>query len=690
MSQYETMIGGGISEEGLINNLSRLGVVDYKALNELLHNSIDANRQGIVPRIAIKQRQNGEISIIDNGKGMNLTDILRMLVLQHPNSINDRPTTGIAGAGFQLATRHLSKGSDVTVSTKMENDEFIVWLVPWEEILRDKVYTNKCTRINATREMEDTFNVDRAISCNGSEISGTTITFKPNTELWGSILAIMSPEFRDENTHLKDFVKYPQFSVGYSNLHISLFDEQVGKDYTLYEKYNPTDLSPELCYSKACVSIICYKNVVNGTIVYLADYLNNTYECKRKGRGYEVIPSEVPKNKYEDDSNYKYIPNELFEFRTCLQKDSKWFDMESSTHLPGSGKHLFPMQKRCGFDNSDSTISQLGKVSIIRNNVKTGDTIASSPAARANLKCRILASITSSIHYTIKACEPDSAILDDTFEVNAVKSDSDPILPVNLKRLLSFVQEKVRDNIYSKLENAVSTNTDLPEEEESGTDVDSNVGHCETDDNDHQNLEEDETMKHIQEQIDHDNDNAWILRKHAAPKEKEEDEDEESTYMYTSENSNSDEEADESSVSNNSVSSDTSVQSAARQEIVATIPEPIQRELGTARQNRYTKTVVINILNSTLPEYINTLTNEEKHRFESEYCKALMNMVYEVNHHGQGVDDVFYRMAIQCGSNFCKNEYMNMITNKLDSDTVAGGSKLRDFIESHVKVDFEE
>ena len=63
MSQYETMIGGGISEEGLINNLSRLGVVDYKALNELLHNSIDANRQGIVPRIAIKQRQNGEITI---------------------------------------------------------------------------------------------------------------------------------------------------------------------------------------------------------------------------------------------------------------------------------------------------------------------------------------------------------------------------------------------------------------------------------------------------------------------------------------------------------------------------------------------------------------------------------------------------------------------------------------------------
>jgi len=659
MSQYETTIGGGISEEGVIDNLSRLGVVDYKAINELLHNSIDANRQGIVPRIAIKQRQNGEISIIDNGNGMNLTDILRMLVLQHPNSISDRPTTGIAGAGFQLATRHLSKGSDVTVSTKMENGEFIVWLVPWEEILRDKVYTNKCTRINATREMEDTFNVDRAISCDGSEISGTTITFKPNTELWDSILAIMSPEFKDENIHLKDFVKYPQFSVGYSNLHMSLFDEQDGKSYTLYEKYNPTDLSPELCYSKARVSIICYKNVVNGSIVYLADYLNNTYECKKKGRGYEAIPSEVPKNKYEDDSNYKYIPNELFEFRTCLQKDSKWFDMESSTHLPGGGKHLFPMQEQCGFDNSDSTISQLGKVTIIRNNVKTGDTVASSPAARAGLKSRILASITSSIHYTIKACEPDSVILDDIFEVNAVKSDSDPILPVNLKRLLSFVQEKVRDDIYSKLENAVSMNTALPEEEESDTDVDSNVGHCETDDNDHQNLEEEE-------------------------------EDEESTYMYTSENSNSGEEDDESSVSNNSVSSDTSAQSAARQEIVATIPEPIQRQLGTARQNRYTKTVINNILNTTLPEYINTLTNEEKPRFESEYCKALMNMVYEVNHHGQGVDDVFYRMAIQCGSNFCKNEYMNMITNKLDSDTVAGGSKLRDFIESHVKVDFEE
>jgi hypothetical protein len=65
-------------------------------------------------------------------------------------------------------------------------------------------------------------------------------------------------------------------------------------------------------------------------------------------------------------------------------------------------------------------------------------------------------------------------------------------------------------------------------------------------------------------------------------------------------------------------------------------------------------------------------------------------MVYEVNHHGQGVDDVFYRMAIQCGSNFCKNEYINMITNKLDNVTVAGGSKLRVFIESHVKVDFEE
>jgi hypothetical protein len=670
MSQNTTMIGGGISEEGLINNLSRLGVVDYKAINELLHNSIDANRQGIVPRIVIKQRINGEISIIDNGKGMNVTDILRMLVLQHPNSINDKPTTGIAGAGFQLATRHLSKGSDVTVSTKMENGEFIVWLVPWEEILRDKVYTNKCTRINATREMEDTFNVDRAIPCDGSEISGTTITFKPNTELWGSILAIMCPGVRDENRHLKDFVKYPQFSVGYSNLHMSLFDEQDGKSYTLYEKYNPTDLSPELCYSKARVSIICYKIVVNGSIVYLADYLNNTYECKKTGRGYEATPSEIPKNKYEDNSNYKYIPNEQFEFRTCLQKDSKWFDMESSTHLPGGGKHLFPMQKQCGFDNSDSTISQLGKVSIIRNNVKTGDTVASSPAARAGLKSRILASLTSSIHYTIKACEPDSAILDDTFEVNAVKSDSDPILPVNLKRLLSFVQEKVRDDIYSKLENAVSKNTYIPEEEESDTDVDSNVGHCETDDNEHQNLEE---------------------------------EDEETTYMYeedstannthnnTSENSNSGEEDDESSVSNNSVSSDTSAQSAARQEIVATIPDPIQRQLGTAIQNRYTKKVVNHILNTTLPEYINKLTNEEKPRFESEYCKALMNMVYEVNHHGQGVDDVFYRMAIQCGSNFCKNEYMNMITNKLDSDTVAGGSKLRDFIESHViNVDFEE
>ena len=114
--------------------------------------------------------------------------------------------------------------------------------------------------------------------------------------------------------------------------------------------------------------------------------------------------------------------------------------------------------------------------------------------------------------------------------------------------------------------------------------------------------------------------------------------------------------------------------------VLSQLPEADTRQNGPGEQSRLTKKDTVSILNQTIPEYLTLLNKDDKPEFEVKLCKMLYEMIWEKTHHGQGIDDFMYRMAICCGFEKMREEYLISIRLKVDSHHVSGGSKLSEMV----------
>ena len=91
---------GEIDERGFLNTLTKIGLTDSQAINELIANCIDADAKNIKFR-----QDNVNIRLLDDGNGMDTEGATNMACCSRENHANDK-AKGVAGAP-QGIPRHI-------------------------------------------------------------------------------------------------------------------------------------------------------------------------------------------------------------------------------------------------------------------------------------------------------------------------------------------------------------------------------------------------------------------------------------------------------------------------------------------------------------------------------------------------------------------------------------------------------
>ena len=171
--------GGRWDENGLVSSLDRKGFTPNKCCAELMSNSIDKQATRIIWKI------NSEcIKLIDDGIGMSCKNLEDMFAMFKANN-EHKKSMGVSGLGGKEGMYILSKKinkepTTVTVFTQSSNGEHIKAVVPWGEIIAQKIYTGKIIFTKMIPEEIEIFTSDRK-DCEFNH--GTTIQFEYNDEL---------------------------------------------------------------------------------------------------------------------------------------------------------------------------------------------------------------------------------------------------------------------------------------------------------------------------------------------------------------------------------------------------------------------------------------------------------------------------------------------------------------------------
>jgi hypothetical protein len=161
---------GAIDERGFINSFDRKGFTHKKGGSELLSNSHDAGSTRVLIDVC-----RDKIKLIDNGRGMNITQLGNMFTMYRENHTGDK-SMGVSGVGAKPSLYLLSKRdgnpSPVTIFTHTEDGEYLKAIVPFDKMKEEGKYTGMIEHMAMTEEEMDEFNADR-----GNPV-GTTITMK--------------------------------------------------------------------------------------------------------------------------------------------------------------------------------------------------------------------------------------------------------------------------------------------------------------------------------------------------------------------------------------------------------------------------------------------------------------------------------------------------------------------------------
>jgi hypothetical protein len=180
---------GKISEEGLLNNLDKLGFQPEKCLSELVANSLEPTVKA--SRVHIKCTED-KIFIIDKGTG--ISNVSNMFNIYNQNHENDK-SLGISGLGLKPATCILSERTKVKIYTHNLNNEYLYITIPWDKIFEEKKYTDMITCKSMNLKQKQTFNniIQNIPDNNSDSNTGTIIQFNRTNTLYNVIESNFDP-----------------------------------------------------------------------------------------------------------------------------------------------------------------------------------------------------------------------------------------------------------------------------------------------------------------------------------------------------------------------------------------------------------------------------------------------------------------------------------------------------------------
>ena len=161
---------GTIDQEGFINHLNGYGYTTVQCFAELFENSIDGQANNIINKVT-----KNNINIIDDGIGMTKENCINMFSMFRSNHSTDK-SIGISGVGGKAATKILSCNSLVKIYTKNKDDIYLKIIIPWDEIVSNKIYQNQIKITEMSQSDIEYFNNE--IGKYNENLTGTIISFK--------------------------------------------------------------------------------------------------------------------------------------------------------------------------------------------------------------------------------------------------------------------------------------------------------------------------------------------------------------------------------------------------------------------------------------------------------------------------------------------------------------------------------
>lgn len=463
---------GSLNEAGLIADLKRSGFDDFSSLCELIANSIDARAKNV--RFLVT---NEKIYLIDDGLGMTKEKATHMFDLCRENHSSD-VSIGISGKGAKGGTLKLSRSSTVVVYTKnssANDDSWYKIIVPWEDIIKNKTYTDMITIEKMSEAEIDMFKNHRKEMSKNSV--GTTIELIYNEEVHEEILSNFTDERKSRSCNNRFDVVFGKFSIN-----LSLTDTNPTNSTREYlPMYNYFAMNNTYYYNGVSRSRLhVYKDNCDSTkrFVVWEKEPNKYFIMKKDGRGVSTKPSQI-----KIMPNWDYV-GEMF-YNNALLKDTSIFDESNPNILLNRPEgqsmgsfddNFFNTNKR--FDNVKEDLS---KLALIRNNHRINSKVldtfkaSSSRAANKTSSVPLIKTVFFRSELEYETFSSQENIIDELIGVQSNKNQlNQDGFPKELMNLLCHIKaevwkgiEKYFQDIYNEYLASLKPDTESESESES-------------------------------------------------------------------------------------------------------------------------------------------------------------------------------------------------------------------------------
>ena len=438
---------GSFNEAGFLKNINRNGFNHHNSGSEIISNSIDADATCI--NIDINSEN---ISISDNGTGMNYEDIHKMCDMFGSNHMFDK-SIGISGIGGTIATLILSKSgeiyTDVILFTKRMNNPLYKVVFHWGHIMESFQYTGQIhvEEVNKQDEILK-FGQER------DNIShGTTIHFKYNEYFHQIIDAQFEP--KKETSFQPPFKERWDIQFGKFKCKINLRTNGITKQLLPYNYFGANEI--DYYTGKKLNFVEIYKDT-SGQIHYFLVVNDLYYRVRKAGKGYQTKSFKTAFMEIKPPSiNWEHI--NTITIVNALMKCPKLFDEENpkklstaSTFLNDYDEQFFHQQKgQKGYSRT-----HLSTIGIYRNHHRLTDIQLKddSSSSRGNAKESLFCfHHRTCVEYTTEG-DPTN-IIDNQFGVEVCKNKNNSTLPPALHAIILLTKKEHVAEIEEHFKNVI-------------------------------------------------------------------------------------------------------------------------------------------------------------------------------------------------------------------------------------------
>jgi hypothetical protein len=663
---------GGICERGIIDNMNLTGMNSIYSVNEILQNSYDARIPGKIFTIKIIKRQNGNIAFIDNCFGIDIEGMKKALTLAEKTKFGKQ--VGIAGMGLQNSLKFLARGKyHCRVIGMKEGGEFLSYDIPWDIII-EQGNMNQCFPSENIERIKKQFEEDR----NPNEIHGVTIELiNPYENLWDELLTFLTPDINNEKKTYEEFKNWPHNSLGYTSKvmnDIIIYDERQNKNLLPYKRYNVGDLSEQETYVSNEMVVHIYKNVKNDTLKKYVGKMNGKYfEVKPKSSGYAKEPEIMDTDPYVENKDYIAMSDLTLKFKTNIQKDENYFDIDNPKTL-GGGKHCFPLQKDCGWENEDTFLNNNQYTQICRNGIVINDTLAHekhlNPRSSFEYRKPVLVASLVSVDYPNDHKDVD--YINNILGLSFVKNTGRPILPTELRRLLLFCITSTANNFNKIVDDVLKKEADLKAKKEADLKAKKET---------ELKAKKEAELKAKKETELKAKKEAELKAKKEKPEEKQPEE-KQPEEKQPEEKQPEEKQPEEKQHEEQEPKEQPEEQEPKEQPEEQQLEEPNKRKIGPGEQTRQTKRNVILTFENEIPKRIKEIEDPEDRK---EYERDVSELIYEMlmdkcDPRGNRQPFVRNRFRHTNWKELIPELWEYNLNNKLDDEEVAGGSRLHKFM----------